>query len=123
MLNNIGWGFYFLQVLLSFGFYFNFPSAQQIVRKRTCQIRDEIEKETGDITNVATNIKNDITEGLKQISSLDTEYNKKTYDSDYRENINKLPNKEANKNEAEPDAEQKKESDQKTSLPDSMPVE
>jgi hypothetical protein len=37
MLNNIGWGFYFLQVLLSFGFYFNFPSAQQIVRKRTCQ--------------------------------------------------------------------------------------
>jgi hypothetical protein len=34
-----------------------------------------------------------------------------------------LPNKEANKNEAEPDAEQKKESDQKTSLPDSMPVE
>lgn len=114
---NIGGGELFLIVLVIFLIFGPekipeiarfFGKGINEIKKATSQIRDEIEKETGDITNVATNIKNDITEGLKQISSLDTEYNKKTYDSDYREDINKLPNKEANKNEAEPDAEQKK---------------
>lgn len=85
------------------------------IKRATSQIRDEIEKETGDIKKTTENIKKEFTDEFRQIGSLDLDPAKEHHKSEVHNNAASVPYEDPYKLDAGDSEKKDIESDNETS--------